>query len=83
MFACLECGRKFKTVKAAEKAANDGCPKCGGVDVDVSAFDLSPPVKALRYHVTGAIERGEKQAIVEHPRDGLEPYPGQVHRDGI
>lgn len=35
MFICLECGRKFRTVKAAERAANDGCPKCGGVDVDL------------------------------------------------
>jgi Zn finger protein HypA/HybF involved in hydrogenase expression len=34
-FKCLECGRKFKTVKAAERAANSGCPKCGGVDVDL------------------------------------------------
>jgi predicted nucleic acid-binding Zn-ribbon protein len=34
MWQCLECGRKFRTVKAAEKAANNGCPKCGGVDVD-------------------------------------------------
>jgi len=35
MFACMECGRKFKSVRAAEKAANDGCPGCGGVDVDI------------------------------------------------
>jgi predicted nucleic acid-binding Zn-ribbon protein len=34
MWKCLECGRKFKTAKAAERAANNGCPKCGGVDVD-------------------------------------------------
>lgn len=39
MFACLECGRKFKTMKAAEKAANDGCPKCGGVDIDLDMGD--------------------------------------------
>ncbi len=35
MFRCLECGRKFKTVEAAENAANDGCPNCGGVDIDL------------------------------------------------
>lgn len=36
MFECLECGKKFKTVAAAEKASMDGCPKCGGVDIDFS-----------------------------------------------
>jgi hypothetical protein len=35
MWKCLECGRKFRTVRAAERAANDGCPNCGGVDVDI------------------------------------------------
>jgi predicted nucleic acid-binding Zn-ribbon protein len=38
-FACMECGRKFKTVKAAERASNDGCPGCGGVDIDI---DVAP-----------------------------------------
>lgn len=41
MFACMECGKKFKTVSAAQRASNNGCPKCGGVDVD-----LDPEVKA-------------------------------------
>lgn len=36
-FYCQECGRKFKTVAAAEKAASEGCPKCGGVDIDEGA----------------------------------------------
>jgi len=38
-FACQECGHKFRTVKAAEKAAfgDDGCPKCGGSDIDLGA----------------------------------------------
>lgn len=34
-FACMECGKKFKTVSAARKAAFVGCPKCGGSDVDI------------------------------------------------
>lgn len=34
-FVCLECGRKFYSVKSAEKASEDGCPKCGGVDIEV------------------------------------------------
>lgn len=33
-FYCQECGKKFSTVKAAEKAASVGCPKCGGCDID-------------------------------------------------
>lgn len=35
-FACQECGHKFKTIAAAEKAAfgPNGCPKCGGADID-------------------------------------------------
>lgn len=35
MFKCQECGRKFKTVSAARKASLNGCPKCGGCDIDV------------------------------------------------
>jgi predicted nucleic acid-binding Zn-ribbon protein len=40
-FACVECGHKFKTVKAAEKAAysDAGCPKCGGSDIDLAAAE--------------------------------------------
>ena len=36
-YVCLECGKKFYTVKAAERAMNgdDGCPKCGGSDIDL------------------------------------------------
>jgi predicted Zn-ribbon and HTH transcriptional regulator len=35
-FECKECGHKFKTAKAAEKAStgDKGCPKCGGSDID-------------------------------------------------
>jgi predicted nucleic acid-binding Zn-ribbon protein len=36
-FACVECGHRFRTVKAAERAAfgADGCPKCGSADIDL------------------------------------------------
>lgn len=37
MFCCLECGHKFKTTKAAERAVNNGCPGCGGVDIDLDS----------------------------------------------
>jgi DNA-directed RNA polymerase subunit RPC12/RpoP len=35
-FVCLECGRRM-TARAAERATtgNDGCPGCGGVDIDL------------------------------------------------
>lgn len=37
-FACQECGHRFKTVKAAERAmfGERGCPKCGGSDIDLA-----------------------------------------------
>lgn len=34
-YECQECGKKFYTAKAAYRAANNGCPKCGGYDVDL------------------------------------------------
>ena len=34
-FACMECGKKFRTIRAAEKASSEGCPRCGGCDVDL------------------------------------------------
>lgn len=43
MFACLECGRKFKGTRAAERAAMHGCPKCGGVDIDLDVEAPSVP----------------------------------------
>ena len=34
MFKCFECGKKM-TLKQAERAVfSNGCPKCGGVDID-------------------------------------------------
>lgn len=33
-FQCMQCGRKFRTIKAAESASYDGCPKCGACDID-------------------------------------------------
>jgi Zn-finger nucleic acid-binding protein len=35
MFACLECGKKFRTASAAYRASINDCPKCGGVDIDI------------------------------------------------
>jgi len=35
---CQECGHVFRTLKAAERASfgPDGCPNCGGADIDLS-----------------------------------------------
>jgi hypothetical protein len=45
MFKCLECGRKFRTTKAAYRASLHGCPGCGGVDVDLDP-DPTPAPRA-------------------------------------
>jgi hypothetical protein len=37
LFECQECGKKFYTEKAAERASfgDHGCPGCGGSDIDI------------------------------------------------
>ena len=42
-FACQECGHKFRTLHAAERASfgPEGCPEFGGSDIDFS--DVCPP----------------------------------------
>lgn len=35
-FKCLECGRGFHSVRTAERAVSNGCPGCGGVDIDIA-----------------------------------------------
>ena len=36
LFICLECDRKFYSTRAAQKAAWNGCPGCGGSDIEAS-----------------------------------------------
>ena len=45
----MECGYRFRTVAAAQKAAfgNDGCPKCGGADIDLAEAAKGPCVSCL------------------------------------
>jgi predicted RNA-binding Zn-ribbon protein involved in translation (DUF1610 family) len=52
-FECMECGRKFYTVLSAERASVNGCPKCGGVDIDLPRSGSSVP----------NIERDEIQTV--------------------
>jgi len=49
-FSCQECGHKFRTVKAAERAmfGAAGCPKCGGSDIDLSAQAANDQSQASR-----------------------------------
>ena len=35
-FRCMECSQKFYSVRSAELASYNGCPKCGGVDIDLN-----------------------------------------------
>lgn len=52
---CMECGHKFKTLKAAHRAAygNTGCPGCGGSDIDLDEY---PELVALT-QCLGAMRR--------------------------
>lgn len=45
MFKCQECGRKFRTERAASRAVNNGCPGCGSSDIDV---DTNPTRRKQR-----------------------------------
>lgn len=49
MFQCMECGRKFRTAKAAERAAfgDRGCRGCGGSDIDLDPGPTTTPRQAL------------------------------------
>jgi predicted nucleic acid-binding Zn-ribbon protein len=79
---CQECGHKFKTLAAAEKAAfgEKGCPKCGGSDIDVS-----PPKKSesrLGEAKPSASELGEIEAILK--KHGYNPEDaGKLAKDGM
>jgi Zn finger protein HypA/HybF involved in hydrogenase expression len=40
-FVCLECGYKFRSAVTAENAAfRDGCPSCGGTDIDLDTGEV-------------------------------------------
>ena len=44
LFQCLECGKKFYSVGAAERASfgDNGCPGCGGSDIDACYPSYTP-----------------------------------------
>ncbi len=45
IWRCMECWRKFKDLKAAERASvgPNGCPKCGSSDIDLVNADATKP----------------------------------------
>jgi predicted nucleic acid-binding Zn-ribbon protein len=45
MFKCQECGKKFRTTAAAQRAVNNGCSGCGGSDIDLDT-DPTPVCKS-------------------------------------
>lgn len=70
MFRCQECGKRFKSTAAAERAANVGCPKCGGVDVDL---DPDSPIMVSRRLETARRMSGRVE----------EPSWDSLHREGL
>ncbi len=62
MFECMECGKSFRSVRIAERAAMNGCPKCGAVDIDL-AYDPPEPVRCPDdpYDVDVAFDRLAEQ----------------------
>jgi DNA-directed RNA polymerase subunit RPC12/RpoP len=65
-YKCLECGKKFKTTKAAENAVNNGCPKCGGSDIDLDT-GKSEGLRVLTTQLRAMVEAasGEKFRALE------------------
>jgi hypothetical protein len=39
----MECGRKFYTTQSAERATFNGCPGCGGSDIDIYVYGAYKP----------------------------------------
>ena len=55
MFQCQECGKLFRSVGAAERAVNYGCPQCGGMDIDIHSPKIDkaeeePKIDSLHPH---------------------------------
>jgi hypothetical protein len=83
VFKCQDCGRKFKTARAAERAANRGCPGCGGVDIDLrvdAAAPEAPRLKCLMGEWYAVDASGQpfkcaptKELALEYARQGRRP----------
>lgn len=70
MFICNECGKKYKTVRAAEKASYNGCSKCGGVDIDIAPITKPEPgEKELEGYAKRAAKMGSDFLDHDHSMD--------------
>lgn len=74
MFKCQECGKKFRSVDAARRASENGCPKCGGVDIDLDV-DAPPPVIFPKPSTSGIIPRPLTGPLPFTPYPPDEPTP--------
>lgn len=66
LFECQECGKKFYTEKAAERASfgDHGCPGCGGSDIDIYVGRKSKSIGRFG-------EKGHKGTTSAHSREDL------------
>ncbi len=71
-FYCQDCGHRFRTVKAAQKAAfgDNGCPRCGSSDVDVG-----PPPSRTEADVRREMAHGAVDRLLEIERQKREGKP--------
>ena len=59
MFMCVECDHKFKNAASAEKASLNGCPNCGGVDIDLDAVAINDSHHPSRQEVENLLDSVE------------------------
>ncbi len=68
---CQECRRRLPSTAAAERAVfgPDGCPGCGGADIDYYATDPAAAAPAAPVAAPAAIDWANGPAL---PEDGAE-----------
>ena len=88
LFECNECGKKFYTVGAAERASfgNSGCPGCGGSDIEpyygVKSKTVGRFGKLLKPHHHKAVAKTvHKHVIGTKPHKQIKISPGTVPRN--
>lgn len=76
-FVCQECGWRFKSARAAERAAfgDDGCPGCGSSDIDLNPSPLAVTLKRETITPTKAA------ALLARPGEGIEEAMKRVERE--
>ena len=54
---CMECLKKFRTVRVAERASSVGCSRCGGCDVDLVDDDELARLMKSRKEAENAMDK--------------------------